>query len=1184
MTATATTNHRILVIDDYQPIHDDFAKILAQHDPLQAAEARLFGKPEAETFDLSFAQQGVEGLGLVERARAAGSPFALAFVDVRMPPGWDGIETTRRIWEVDPDLQVVICTAYSDYSWDEMGDVLGHPDRLLILKKPFDPVEVVQLAHALTAKWSLLQHSKRTVAGLEEAVARRTGELTRSNAALRLEIDQRTRVEAELRRAQDELETRVEDRTKELNYVKAALDAHAIVAFTDARGRILFVNEKFCAISQYSREELLGQDHCIINSGYHPREFFSGLWRTLAGGSVWKGEIRNRAKDGSFYWVDTTIVPFLDKEGTPVQYVAIHADITERKRAEADLLARTLTLEDSERRYRFLADTMPQIVWTATPDGGLDYYNQRWYDYTGLTFEETKDWGWQPVIHPDDLQTCVERWTRSIATGFDYQVEYRFKRADGLYRWHLGRAFPLRGKAGEIVQWVGTCTDIDDHKQAQHLLIDARATLEQRVDDRTREVNAATSRLQAVLDAATQVSIIATTTEGVIRMFNSGAEHMLGYTAAEMIGARMPDVIHDAAECRDRSRQLTEEFGRPIAGFDVFVERARAGGFDQGEWTYIRKDGSRLDVSLIVTSMCDADGTIEGYLGIATDITQRKRLEAELRINNEKLAEQTRRAEAASRAKSDFLATMSHEIRTPMNGVVGMTELLLHTELSREQREHAERVLSSAESLLTVINDILDFSKVESGKLDLESIDFVLRTALEETVELLAERAQSKGLEMSCLVDGDVPPLVRGDPGRLRQIVTNLLGNAVKFTESGEVVLRAAVAAESAEAVTIRIEIADTGVGIPADARDRLFQSFTQADSSITRRFGGTGLGLAISKRLAEVMGGEIGVQSEAGKGSTFWFTVKLARAAASPPVPAAGHRDGLRGLKILAVDDNETNLEVIGAHARAWGMACASTTRPADALEMVRAAARERPYDVVILDMKMPGMDGLELADAIARDPAQHKVKLVLMTSIVDHGYVGKVEQTTIAAYLTKPVREAQLFECLARVTGPARPEPLDAAAASPSDEPREHGTSRGCRILLAEDNQTNQMAAVLMLKMLGCHVTVVVNGREAVEACRQREYGLVLMDNQMPEMDGLTATREIRAFEHAEGRAPVPIIALTANAMQGDREKCLAAGMNDYLSKPFKVVQLSDVLDRWCRPPSSEPASGVTERRTTG
>ena len=677
------------------------------------------------------------------------------------------------------------------------------------------------------------------------------------------------------------------------------------------------------------------------------------------------------------------------------------------------------------------------------------------------------------------------------------------------------------------------------------------------------------AELQSLLDAATQISIIATDATGIIRVFNTGAERMLQYAAREMVGVRTPELLHDPAECLERSRQLSLELGRPVEGPELFVEYGRDRPFDQREWTYIRKDGSRLDVNLVVTPVRTAGGALEGYLGIATDISARKLMEELLHLYNQQLAEQTRRAEEGNRAKSEFLATMSHEIRTPMNGVVGMTELLLLTELSTEQRDYADIVLKSADSLLTIINDILDFSKIESGKLQLEAIDFVLRTAIEEVAGLLAERAQSKGLEMACLIHHDLPVVVRGDPGRLRQILTNLLGNSIKFTQTGEVVLRAKLAASAGDAVTIRFEITDTGIGIAAEAQERLFQSFSQADGSTTRRFGGTGLGLAISKRLAELMGGNIGVQSEPGQGSTFWFTVNLSTIPEDHIVVPAPRED-LRGVYALAVDDNQTNLQLVGAQTRAWGMVCDTTTQGSEALEMIAAAAVLKPYDVAILDMQMPGMDGLELARAIKSDASNAQMKVILMTSMAQRGHAARSEQVGIAGYLNKPVRQAELYDCLRTVTGTsargsAPTAPPAAARMVTTHSLREAEGLRRTRVLIAEDNQTNQMAAVRLLEKLGYRVDVAVNGIEAVDACREVEYGIVLMDNQMPEMDGLSATREIRIVERARGRAPVPIIALTANAMQGDRERCLAAGMSDYLAKPFKLEQVRDLLRRW-------------------
>jgi PAS domain S-box-containing protein len=699
---------------------------------------------------------------------------------------------------------------------------------------------------------------------------------------------------------------------------------------------------------------------------------------------------------------------------------------------------------------------------------------------------------------------------------------------------------------------------------------------------RVAELANTKARLQGVFDSATEVSMIATDTNGIIRVFNAGAERMLQYQAHEMVGVRTPALVHDPQEVLERARELSKEKGRPVEGFDVLVEDAREHPFDEREWTYIRKDGTRLDVNVVVTAVRNAGGAIQGYLGIGTDITVRKRLEGEIRLHSQQLAEQTRLAEDANRAKSEFLATMSHEIRTPMNGVVGMTELLLLTDLSKEQRDYTELVSQSADSLLTIINDILDFSKIESGKMHLEIIDFALRVALEEVVDSLAEAANAKGLEMACLLPADLPVVVRGDPGRLRQILTNLLGNAIKFTQTGDVVLRAKLVEDADCAVTIRFEVADTGIGISPEGRRRLFQSFSQADASTTRHFGGTGLGLVISKRLAELMGGDIGVDSEPGNGSTFWFTVRLGTLPANQIVVPTPRQD-LRGLYALVVDDNQTNLQLVRAHTRAWGMDCDIATQGSQALQMIGAVSRQRPYDVALLDMEMPVMDGLALAGEITRDPSNAKMKLVLMTSMAPRGQAARSEHVGIAAYLRKPIRESQLYDCLRTVTGRSSPlsphtVPSGILAAHSLEETK---NLRHPRVLLAEDNPTNQMAAVRMLEMLGYQVDVALNGLEAVAACRSVDYDLVLMDNQMPEMDGLTAAREVRTFEKAHGKPAVAIIALTANAMQGDREQCLAAGMNDYLSKPFKVAQLSQVLERWGHPsPSADPApEGVSQ-----
>ncbi|WP_143301470.1 response regulator, partial [Candidatus Entotheonella palauensis] len=519
-------------------------------------------------------------------------------------------------------------------------------------------------------------------------------------------------------------------------------------------------------------------------------------------------------------------------------------------------------------------------------------------------------------------------------------------------------------------------------------------------------------------------------------------------------------------------------------------------------------------------------------------------------------------AEAASRAKSEFLATMSHEIRTPMNGVIGMTELLASTSLSDRQRYFVDTVRRSGETLLALINDILDFSKIEAGKLELDCVDFDLRDLVEELVTLFAERAHRKGLELVCVLEDSAPAIVRGDPARLQQILMNLLSNAIKFTEQGEIVVDVTVDDISAESAMLRFGVRDTGVGMSAEVQTHLFEAFTQADSSTTRRYGGTGLGLAIAKQLAEMMGGTIGVESAPDQGSTFWFTAYLG--ISSAPTAERESCPDLQHLRVLIVDDNDTNREILHHQVVSWGMQNGNAQGGAQALDLLRTAAqRGEPYDLALLDMSMPEMDGLELARAIKADATIASVHLVMLTSVGLYGDMNEAYQAGIAAYLNKPVRQSLLYNTLITVMRDSGDRPVPHAQVTPRMT-GEIGTLTA-RILVAEDNPVNQDVIEGMLESLACQVDLVANGQEAIEALAHTAYDLVLMDCQMPVMDGYAATQVLRAREATAGGERLPIIALTAHALKGDRERCLAAGMDDYLSKPFTFEQLSATLGRW-------------------
>jgi PAS domain S-box-containing protein len=703
----------------------------------------------------------------------------------------------------------------------------------------------------------------------------------------------------------------------------------------------------------------------------------------------------------------------------------------------------------------------------------------------------------------------------------------------------------------------------------------ARAKVEQTVQERTADLsraNEALTRQAAELrESQTLMSLVIETApdaivtidqENRVVEFNPAAERMFAHAKTEASGRRLDELIIPPAHRQEHldavARCLENGNGRSV-------------GLCR-EMTALRADGSEFPVEFTFNSV-SRQGLAPLFVSFIRDITSRK-------LAEESLRDAAETALAASRAKSEFLANMSHEIRTPMNGVIGMTELTLETELTPRQRDYLGLVKTSAESLMTVINDILDFSKIEAGKLSLDAVPFALRTVLDETLQVLALRAHAKGLELACRVASDVPDALVGDPVRLRQVLVNLIGNAIKFTEQGEVIASFALERDGLDGITLRVAVADTGIGIPTEKLRTIFQPFEQADGSTTRRFGGTGLGLTISANLVELMGGQIWVESKPGIGSTFWFTVRLRVPSQDVACASESNQVQLEGLLVLIVDDNATNRIILNELLTNWGARPIAVDGGPAALDALRAAsARGEPIPIALIDGMMPGVDGLDLAEQIRREPWISRVRLLLLTSAGQVEDVARYRALEISACLTKPVRQSELFDALMKaMTRWSRPE--DVRGAPPTiEDPRDPVAARTeLQILLAEDHPVNQKVAVRMLQHEGHSVVVAANGREAVELLERGSFDLVLMDLQMPEMDGFEALCAIRERETKTG-AHVPVIALTAHAMQGDRERCLRAGFDGYLAKPIRRADLEEALSglEHDRPGTPELADSV-------
>ncbi|HET9377875.1 MAG TPA: response regulator [Chthoniobacterales bacterium] len=711
--------------------------------------------------------------------------------------------------------------------------------------------------------------------------------------------------------------------------------------------------------------------------------------------------------------------------------------------------------------------------------------------------------------------------------------------------------------------------EAESGRQIAHSLVEEHRAITEQLERATRALSASEAFLQSLVENI-PVNIHRKDKDGRFIFANKHFCEYKGKRPAEILGKTNFEI--DPPELAQQYREIDEVLLKTRQRFE-------------GEEVLVGPDGQKKWMHIIKMPVLDEAGTVIATQGMFWDVTVNKEAEENLRIAKEA-------AEAAARSKSECLANMSHEIRTPMNGVIGMTSLLLEEQLNPRQREFAETIRTSAETLLTIINDILDFSKIEAGKLAFEVLEFNLVETVEGTLDMLAQRAQDKGLELAGTIASSVPIRLRGDPGRLRQILVNLVGNAIKFTEQGEVVVRVSKENETETHALVRFSVQDTGIGIAPEVQEKLFGAFTQADSSTTRKYGGTGLGLAIAKQLVTMMQGQIGVHSSPGKGSTFWFTAQLEKQVGATEFPAATRYD-LGKLRVLVVDDNGTNRQILRHQLTAWKMLPSSASDGHEALRMLRTAATDGlAYDLALLDVQMPEMDGFTLARSIKADPAIAGTRLIVLTSLGQALTTQELAAAGIEAYLVKPVKQSRLLDCLVSAIGKTTTENFFIQPAPPRASPAPEVILhlKRPRILLAEDNLINQTVALRQLQKLGYTADPVTNGQEVLAELEQLPYDIILMDCHMSEMDGYETARAIRKWEaHLDQKgllkSHVHIIAITADAMPGDAEKCLAAGMNDYLSKPVRLADLQAALERWqptapinrLSPSADEPACGA-------
>ncbi len=961
--------------------------------------------------------------------------------------------------------------------------------------------------------------------------------------------------------------------------LRMALDAHSLVSICDAKGDIIYANAKFCELSGYSQEELLGKDHRIINSGYHDKAHIRSIWETITQGRIWQGEFCNRNKSGQLYWVDSTITPLLDEAGTPYQYISIRRDITAQKQADEQLTI-----------FKKAVEACSEMIIITKSQGYIQYANPAFYQETGWSESTLLGRSSTVLDSPNvDKQSLAlmhaalqrrESWSgrllgrrNSIAP---LASASESTPPDLLEYWAELYITPILASNGDLLGYIQIQRNVTEQVN--------REALEEMVRDDTQvrleiarilqQARPFKDRCLSVLSTLFTIKTLQSQQKGGLFLRDQAKEKLSLFV---LQGSFSDEFIEKDQRVALVSRLCSQAAisDKLVVSDDCFCDPCHGHNFAK-----LQKHGHYI-VPLVVS---------RNTLGVLFLYTDPNPIKNESRLTMLKqvgemlalavLQEQAKQELEGARdlalqtavAKSEFLANMSHEIRTPMNGVLGMLDILRDTQMSQGQSELVETAYASAEALLAILNDILDLSKLEAGKVEIEKVDFNLTTLIEDVCSLLAAPAHAKGLELNCFIPVEISHYWRGDTNRIRQVLTNLIGNAVKFTERGEVSVTVSSQINWENEAIVRFEIRDTGIGISPETQAHLFQVFTQADSSTSRRFGGTGLGLSICKILIELMGGTIGVDSELNKGACFWFNLPL------EPVVRQEHElelpslVELKGKRVLIVDDNMNNRIILEHYVTSWGMTVSSVDNASAALVALMEATRNsKPVDILLSDLQMPFMDGLALARTLSEIPSIAGTPRLLLSS---GGIGSELEYKSLgfSQSLTKPVRQAQLYDAITHVlsTVNSLPEPMRFNNKIPELTSNKEAWPDYShkQLLVAEDNRVNQKVILALLGRFKLKPDLAENGQEALDRLAEKRYDLVLMDCQMPVMDGYEATTLLRERELANTKAHTPVIALTAHATLEARETSLTAGMDGHLSKPIDRYALAAMLALWLGP----------------